>query len=93
MRTAVADVVHFWVMPRQIDSIDDLQPGTWVIAEVDGAIGLKLGAEFGYDFNWARQTKIGGLKQDIGLRLQLRTNALLGFEAGKARRDRQPRIA
>lgn len=80
-RTAVADVVHSWVLPRQIDNIDDLQPGTWVIAEVDGAIGLKLGAEFGYDFNWARQTKIGGLKQDVGLRLQLRTNALLGFEA------------
>ena len=80
-RTAIADVVHSWVLPRQIDSIDDVQPGTWVIAEVDGSVGVKLGAEFGYDFNWARATKLGGLKQDIGVRLQLRANAAVGFDA------------
>ena len=80
-RTAIADVVHSWVMPRQIDRLEDLLPGTWIIAEVEGSLGVKVGAEFGYDFNWARQTKLGGLKQDIGLRLQLRANATLGFEA------------
>ena len=80
-RSAVADVVHSWVLPRQIESLEDVQPGTWVIAEVDGALGIKVGTEFGYDFSWARETKLGGLKQDIGLRLQLRAKAALDFEA------------
>ena len=80
-RAAVADVVHSWVLPRQIHEVADLQPGTWVIAEVDGSLNLKVGAEFGYDFSWSRETKLGGLKQDIGLRLQLRAKAALTFEA------------
>ena len=80
-RAAVADVVHSWVLPRQISGVADVQPGTWVIAEVDGSLAVKLGAEFGYDFNWVRETKLGGLKQDIGLRLQLGAKAALTFDA------------
>ena len=80
-RAAIADVVHSWVLPRQIDNADDVQPGTWVIAEVEGALAVSVGAQFGYDFSWARETKLGGLKQDIALRLELGAKAALTFEA------------
>ena len=79
--TTVGDTLNSWMMPSQIRSIDDLQPGTWLIADIEGSIALHLGAQFGYDFNWVQQAQLGGLKGDIGLRLQLGVSAALGFEA------------
>ena len=80
--SAVGDTLESWMLPSQIQSVDDLKPGTWVIAEVDGALGLKLGAQFGYDFNWVREAvELGGLTGDIGLRVQLGVSATLGFNA------------
>ena len=78
---ALESAVLSWRLPRQIRAADDLEPGTWIIAEVDGGIGLQLGAQFGYDFNWSRETALGGLKEDIGLRLQLAVNAAVGLSA------------
>ncbi|MBI3472469.1 MAG: hypothetical protein HY013_14035, partial [Candidatus Solibacter usitatus] len=79
--TAVASAVAGLRLPRQVRTAADLLPGCWVVAEVDGGIGVKLGAQFGYDFNWSRETKLGGLKEDIGLKLQLAVSAALGLEA------------
>ena len=69
-----------WGLPRQIDHQDDLKPGTWIIAEVDGSIGAALGVQAGYDFSWIREIKDGALQGDIGLRVQLGASAALGFE-------------
>jgi hypothetical protein len=80
--SALESTVHSWMLPRQVKGAGDLEPGSWIIAEVDGGISLSLGATFGYDFNWAREAQLGGLKEDIGLRLQLGVKAALGFEAG-----------
>lgn len=79
--TAMKETINSWMLPAQINSVDDLQAGTWLIADVDGTMTLKLGAEYGYDFNWVQQAGFGGLKGDIGLRLQLGVSAALGFEA------------
>lgn len=78
---ALESAVSSWRLPRQLPAADDLEPGTWIIAEVDGGIGVCLGAQFGYDFNWSRETALGGLKEDIGLRLELAVDAALGLEA------------
>lgn len=80
-KTALESTVHSWMLPRQVTCAADLEPGSWIVAEVNGGISLTLGAQFGYDFNWAREAKLGGLKEDIGLRLQLGVDAALGFEA------------
>jgi hypothetical protein len=79
--TTVGETLNSWMMPSQIRSIDDLKPGTWLIADIDGSIALQLGAQFGYDFNWVQQAQLGGLKGDIGLRIQLGVSAALGFES------------
>ena len=80
-RTAVKETVQSWILPRQVSTHRDLQPGTWLVAEVNGSIAASLGVEFGYDFNWVHEAELGGLSGDIGLRLQLGVAAALGFEA------------
>ncbi len=84
-RDAVQDVFGSWMLPGQVKSIDDLQPGTWLIAEVDGQIGLKLGAQYGYNYNWIRKVTLGdgtgALSGDIGLKIQAAADVTLGFNA------------
>ncbi len=78
---AVKQTGDSWLMPTQVDSFNDLQPGTWLVAEVDGSIAVSLGAQFGYDLSWVRQTSLGTLTGDIGLRVQLGLEVALGFKA------------
>lgn len=77
----VSETVNSWMLPSQIDSLDDFKPGTWLVAEIDGSIAVKLGAQYGFDFNWIRQSQLGGLRGDMGLRLQLGIAVALGFQA------------
>src|SRR5262249_8059606 len=78
-RSVVQETADSWMLPRQINSIDQVPSGTWIIAEVVGGLGVKLGAQLGYDFNWIREAQFGGLSGDIGLRLQMGINAAVGF--------------
>jgi hypothetical protein len=81
-RTALGKAVASWALPRQIKSPADIEPGTWVIAEVEGSVAVKVGAKYGYEFNWVREAvSLGGLTGDVGLRVQLGVAATLGFSA------------
>lgn len=81
-RSAIAAVVDSWMLPTQFRQLDDLVPGTYIVTEVDGSIAIKLGAKYGYDFNWVREAvTLGGLSGDIGLKIQLGVSATFGFEA------------
>ena len=79
-RTALTETVNSWVLPSHLSSANLLSPGTWLITQVDGAIALKLGARYGFDFNWIRAAELGGIRGDVGLRLQLGIAASLGFQ-------------
>jgi hypothetical protein len=78
-RAVVQRTADSWLMPRQIGTIDQVDPGTWIIAETSGGLNVSLGATLGYDFNWLREARLGGLTGDIGLRLQMGINAAVGF--------------
>ena len=80
-RTLLQTVGDSWILPRQVRSIDNVEPGTWLLAEVMGSVGVTLGATLGYDFNWVREVGLGQLRGDIGLRLQLGLSAAIGFRA------------
>jgi len=80
-RSVVQTVADSWLMPRQITSLDQVEPGTWLVAEVAGSVSVGLGATVGFDFNWVRQATLGGLTGDIGLRLQLGINGAVGFSS------------
>src|SRR6185436_1210304 len=60
-RLVVQSTVDSWILPRQIASIDQVEPGTWIAADVAGGISVALGAQVGYDFNWVREARLGGL--------------------------------
>jgi hypothetical protein len=80
-RAVVQTTADSWVLPRQITSIDMIEPGTWIASEGLGSVKVTLGSELGFDFNWVREAELGGLKGDIGLRLQMGINAAVGFSA------------
>ena len=80
--SALKSVFDSWMLPSQFRKLDDVDPGTWIVAEVDGSFALTLGAQYGYDFNWVREAvQLGGLSGDIGLKVQLGVSASFGFEA------------
>ena len=70
-----------WRPPGLVKTAADLDAGTWLAVEVDGSIAITLATTFGYDFSWVRETELGELKGDIGLKLQLGLAASVGFTA------------
>ena len=68
-------------MPREVRSLDDIAPGSWIIAEVSGSFHLSLEVTYGYDLSWIRQVAGGALKGDIGLRVLAGIGAQLGCAA------------
>lgn len=80
-RSQLTDLVQSWILPARINNASQLAPGTWIFSEVDGSYGVKLGAQFGYDFNWVRALPLTGISGDIALRIQLGASVALGFNA------------
>lgn len=80
-RDVLARTVRAWRLPRQVNAPNDLPPGTWLVAEVDGSLALSLAVQAGYDFSWVRQTQLSGLSGDIALRVEAGLAATVGFEA------------
>ncbi|MEQ1746244.1 MAG: hypothetical protein ABMA02_12520 [Saprospiraceae bacterium] len=80
--TAINETVQGWLLPLQIASVDDLEPGTWIIAEVDSSVSVGIEAQYGFDFTWVKETEALGLSGDIGLRLCLGAKAAFGYQAG-----------
>jgi hypothetical protein len=78
-RGVVQSTADSWMLPRQIASIDQVEPGAWLIAEVAGGLKIMLGAQLGYSFNWVREARLGGLAGDVGLRVPLGINVGLGL--------------
>lgn len=82
--TAVQGVIDAWRLPRQVDRADDLPPGTWLVAELNGGLKGSLGVQAGFDYSWLRSVQLQGLSGDIGLKIQAAAAMTLGFElAGK----------
>lgn len=96
---SVKATINSWRMPRQVNSLDEIKPGTWLISEADGSLKLSVGVEYGYKFDWIRESlKIGGLSGDFGLKIEMGVKAALGFEASGryalvlAREDDSPKL-
>src|SRR5262249_42108322 len=77
---AIEQTIKSWMLPRQVDSVTNLEPGTWIVAEVDGEFGAKIGAQFGYDYSWMRNVNLQGLSGDVGLRIAASAAINVGFD-------------
>ncbi len=81
-RDVVQKTADSWILPRQINSAEQVPPGTWIMAEAVGMFRLRLESQLGYRFNWVRETGLGGLSGDLGLRLQAGILAEAAFSSG-----------
>ena len=45
-RDAIAALFDSWMLPSQFEQLDDLAPGTTIVAEIDGSLAVKLGAQY-----------------------------------------------
>ncbi|HEX6124659.1 MAG TPA: hypothetical protein VFZ23_04735, partial [Pyrinomonadaceae bacterium] len=79
---SIGNTLRTWRVPGQISSVDDIPAKTSIITESSGKLGLSLGVQYGYSYNWVKEgLSIGGLKGDLGLKIQAGINARLGFSA------------
>ena len=79
--TAAAKTANSWMLPRQVAGFDDLDPETWLLAEVSSGVAFKVTGSLGYNFSWVRRLKSGNLAGDVGLKLQLGLETSVGLSA------------
>lgn len=77
----LTDLAASFRVPRQVRKLDDIAPGTWIIAEVNGSFDLSLTVTYGFDLSWIRQLSGGALRGDVALRILTGLEAQLGCRA------------
>jgi hypothetical protein len=83
-RDVLARTSKSWRLPRHVDfdGVDvNLAPDTWLVAEVDGSLALKVGARLGYDISFMRESTLLGLTRDLGVRIDANLKATFGVTA------------
>ncbi len=78
-KTVLQTVAGNLKLPSQIAKADDLAPGTWLIAEIDGSIALNIAANLGYNLNYRKQLRLLGIGHDLGAKIDAAVTATLGF--------------
>ena len=80
VKDAIADTISELRLPKQIQSPGDLEPGTTLIIESNGAISAQVGAQLGYDFNWLYESNLEQLEGTVGLHLKFGASLAMAFE-------------
>jgi hypothetical protein len=78
--TVLGDTISSWKLPRHIASANKLKPETWIVAEADGSLSVKLAASLGYNFTFIKDAQAFGLSGDIGLKIDAAATATFGFD-------------
>ena len=82
VKESIVEAVEAWRVPRQIETVDNLDAKTYIITETAGKLSLSVGAEYGYSYNWSKDDlKIGALTGDLGLKIEMGIKASLNFNA------------
>jgi hypothetical protein len=79
---SIAKTLAAWKAPGQVKIAKDLPAKTSLITETTGRLGLSVGLQYGYSYNWVKEgLEIGGLKGDLGVKIEAGVSARLGFTA------------
>ena len=76
------DSIASWRLPRHVafDGHDlNLKPGTWLLAEADGSLALKLAASLGWNINFAKDAKLLGVTHNLSAKVDASLQATFGF--------------
>lgn len=71
-----------WRLPRHVayDGHDvNLRPRTWLLAEADGSLALKLAASLGWNINFAKDAKLLGVTHNLSAKIDASLTASFGF--------------
>jgi hypothetical protein len=78
----VEDSIASWRLPRHVayDGQDvNLKARTWVLAEADGSLALKLAASLGWNMNFAKDAKLLGCTHNLSAKIDASLTASFGF--------------
>ncbi len=81
-RKAMAAATRSWCLPRHIVETDGdlcLEPGTWVMSEAEGSLGIKVGAQVGYNLSFTHEAELLGVTQNLSAKIDASVKATLGF--------------
>lgn len=76
------DSISSWRLPRHVafDGTNlNLKPGTWVLAEADGSLGLKVATSLGWNVNFAKDAKLLGVTHNLSVKIDASLTASFGF--------------
>ena len=78
----IEDSIASWRLPRHVayDGKNvNLKPGTWLLAEADGSLALKLAAGLGWNINFAKDAKLLGVTHNLSAKIDASLTANFGF--------------
>jgi hypothetical protein len=79
---ALTDTFSSWRLPRNVaysDGALNIEPTTWIIAELDGTLALNVAASLGWDVNFARNLTLLNVTQDLSVKIDASLKATLGL--------------
>src|ERR1041385_3307839 len=83
----LGDTFSSWRLPRHVAFNNgdlNLKPGTWLLAEADGSLALKLASSLGWNVNFAKDAKLLGVTHNLSAKVDASLSATFGFTvAGK----------
>jgi hypothetical protein len=78
----VESIIASWKLPRHVAFTGghvNLKAGTWVLAEADGTLGLKLSSSLGWNVTFAKDAKLLGVTHNLSAKIDASLKATVGF--------------
>ena len=78
----IEDSIASWRLPRHVaydGKSVNLKPQTWLLAEADGSLALKLAASLGWNMNFAKDAKLLGVTHNLSAKIDASLTASFGF--------------
>lgn len=78
----IEDSIASWRLPRHVayEGKDvNLKPETWLLAEADGSLALKLATKLGWNINFAKDAKLLGITHNLSAKIDATLAANFGF--------------
>jgi hypothetical protein len=79
---AIENTISSWRLPRHVafDGHDlNLKPATWLLAEADGSLALKVAASLGWNMSFAKDAKLLGVTHNLSAKIDASLAVNFGF--------------
>jgi hypothetical protein len=76
---ALTALLRNWRLPATLKEPNELDSSATIVFSMDGSLGLRVGAQLGYDFSFVRAVKAGGLSGDLGVKVAAKLTTQVGI--------------